>query len=148
MAEGASATDYRRRALSVAPWLAVAAVLVGVFSTWTVAGPVTLNGVEGPNDGWLVVIVAALACIWVRMMLRSGRAGAIGVVGAMGASAVICSTAIEGWVDNRRVLEASVGHGLLLVLGAGLALGVVAALRGVELLRSRTRSRPVRKAPA
>ena len=46
----------RRRQVVV--WVAIAILVVGVFSTWTVAGPVTLNGTEGPNNGWLVVILA------------------------------------------------------------------------------------------
>lgn len=117
-----------------------------MFSTWTNAEPVTLNGIEGPNDGWLVVIAAGLACLWVRMMSRTGWAGAVGVLGVLGASIVICWTAVESWVDNRRVLDASVGHGLLLVLAAGLVLGATAAVRGVELLRNRPT--PARRSPA
>jgi hypothetical protein len=37
--------------------VAIGAVLVGVFSTWTEVGSVTLNGTQGPNNGWLVVIL-------------------------------------------------------------------------------------------
>ena len=38
--------------------IAVAAVLVGVFVTWVADGPVRLDGTQGPNDGWLALIVA------------------------------------------------------------------------------------------
>src|SRR4051812_23349960 len=42
--------------LSLVAGGAVLAVLVGVFSTWASYGPVSLNGTQGPNNGWLVVI--------------------------------------------------------------------------------------------
>ena len=45
-------------------WVAIAAAAVGVFSTWTNDGPVSLDGTQGPNNGWLVLIVAAFALGW------------------------------------------------------------------------------------
>jgi hypothetical protein len=108
-------------------------VLAGVFSTWTTVGPVTLNGTQGPNHGWLVVVLTAPAIAWARMMARGSW---IGVIGLLGASIVMCWTAVENWADNRDVLGASVGHGLVLVVGASVALASVALLRGVELVRS------------
>ena len=107
-----------------------------MFSTWTTIGSVTLNGTQGPNNGWLVVLLALPTIAWARMLERSSWSGAIGVVGVLGAALVILWTATENWLDNRETLGASVGHGLLLVLVAGLALAIVAALRGVELLRT------------
>ena len=68
------------------------------------AGPVRLDGTEGPNNGWLVLIVAALALGWVRSMARGSW---IGVLGVLGAGIVIGWTAIENWLDNRQVLDAS-----------------------------------------
>ena len=110
---------------------------MGVFSTWATAGSVTLNGTEGPNNGWLVVILAVPALWWSRMMERESWSGWVGVVGVLGASLVIVWTALENWADNRAVLGASVGHGLLLVVAAGAMLGLVAAFRGIELVRTR-----------
>ena len=121
------------RGRRVAPWLAIAAVLLGVFSTWTVAGPVTLNGTQGPNNGWLIVILAAPALAWARMMERGSW---IGVIGVLGAALVMCWTAVENWRDNREVLAASVGHGLVLVVAASIVLGATAAVRGIELVRA------------
>ena len=118
-------------------WIALALVVVGVFSTWTTAGSVTLNGTEGPNNGWLVVILAVPALWWSRMMERDSWSGWVGVLGVLGASLVIVWTALENWADNRDVLDASVGHGLLLVVAAGTVLALVAAFRGIELLRTR-----------
>jgi hypothetical protein len=117
----------------VVVWTAIGVLLVGVFSTWTVAGPVTLNGTEGPNNGWLVVILALPAVAWARMMERGSW---IGVIGVLGAALVMCWTAVENWRDNREILAASVGHGLLLVVAASVTLGVVAVARAVELARA------------
>lgn len=126
--------------LRIVPYVAIGAVLVGVFSTWSKAGGVTLNGTEGPNNGWLVVLLAAPTIAWARMMERGSWTGAIGAIGVFGASIVTCWTALKSWDDNREVLHASVGHGLLLVVGASVLLGVAALLRGVEIARSRPRS--------
>jgi hypothetical protein len=111
-------------------------VVFGVFSTWTTVGSVTLNGTEGPNNGWLVVILAVPTLAWARLMEQRSWSGAIGVIGVLGSSIVMCWTALENWADNRRVLDASVGYGLVVVVTAAVVLAAVAALRGVELVRS------------
>ena len=128
----------RPRAFRIVVWTALALVVIGVFSTWTTAGSLTLNGIEGPNNGWLVVILAGPAFAWSRMMERSSWSGAIGVVGLLGASLVILWTALENWADSREVLDASAGHGLLLVVAASTTLALAAGYRAVELLRSDT----------
>jgi hypothetical protein len=128
--------DANRRLVVV--WVAIAVLLVGVFSTWTVAGPVTLNGTEGSNNGWLVVILAFPVLAWARMMEQGSW---IGVIGVLGAAVVMCWTAVENWRDNREILAASVGHGLLLVVAASITLGVAAVERGVELARARRQGR-------
>ena len=46
-------------------------------------------------------------------------------------------TALASWRDSREVLGASVGYGLLLVLGASLALAAAGLARGVELFVAR-----------
>jgi hypothetical protein len=137
----ADATPIRSR-IRVRPlvtWIAIAGVLVGVSSTWTTAGSTTLNGVQGPNDGWLVVIVSGFAIVWSRVMERTSWTGAIAALGLLGAAIVVCWTAIEDWQDNREVFEASAGHGLWLVVAAGAVLAAVAVLRGVELTRALAR---------
>jgi hypothetical protein len=118
-------------------WIALGLVVVGVFSTWTTADSVTLSGTEGPNNGWLLVILAAPALAWSTMMERDSWRGAIGVVGVLGTSLVIVWTALQNWADNREVLDASVGHGLVLVVAAGSVLALSAMFRGVQLLRTR-----------
>jgi len=131
----ATAHDPRDLRLHLVAMVAIAVAVVGVFCTWTTVGPVTLNGTEGPNNGWLVVMICAFAFGWVRLMRRDTWTGAIGAVGALFAAIVICWTAIENWVGNRDTLGASVGYGLVLVVAAGLALGAAATVRSVELAR-------------
>jgi hypothetical protein len=114
-------------------WVAIAVAVVGVFSTWTGDGPLTLNGTQGPNNGWLVVIVAAFAVGWARSMLRGSW---VGVVGVLGSAFVMAWTAIENWLDNRDVLDATASYGLLLVLAAAVTLGATAVVSGVKLGRS------------
>jgi hypothetical protein len=116
-------------------WTALAAVVVGVFSTWTTAGPVTLNGTQGPHNGWLVVILALPTIWWARMMEDSSWRGATGAAGVLGASVVMCWTALESSADAREVLDASLGHGLVLVVVGCVVLAALAVLRGVELAR-------------
>ena len=113
--------------------VAIVAVVFGVFCTWLAQDHVTLNGVEGPNNGWLCVLVAVPALLWVRSMERGSR---VGVVGVLASALVIGWTAAENWRDARRVLGADVSYGLLLVLAAGAVLAAIAAIRAVALLRN------------
>ena len=115
-------------------WTAIAAATVGVFSTWITAGPVSLDGTQGPNNGWLVLIVAAFALGWRRSLARGSW---IGVVGVLGCAVVMGWTAVENWVDSRNVLEATASYGLLSIVGASVALGGVALLHAVETARTR-----------
>jgi cardiolipin synthase A/B len=108
----------------VAARVAIVAVVVGVFCTWLTQGGVTLNGVEGPNNGWLCVLLAAPVLLWTRMMLRGSW---VGVVGVLAGALVIGWTAAENWIDGSDVLDAGVSYGLLLVL-AGCAVLVAAAV--------------------
>lgn len=98
----------------------------------------TLNGTQGPNNGWLVVIVAAFALAWTRSMARGSW---VGVIAVAGASVVMGWTAVENWLDNRAVLHARASYGLVLVVVASVALGGAAVARAVELA---TRSRAAR----
>lgn len=119
--------------------IAIAVAVVGVFCTWTTDGPVSLNGTQGPHDGWLVVILAVPALLWARSMARGSW---VGVVGVLGTALVIGWTALTSWRDSREVLGASVGYGLLLVVAASLGLSAVGVASGLELLRARNRPRP------
>ena len=109
-------------------------MLVGVFCTWLVDGPVTLNGTEGPNNGWLAVLLLAPAMAWLRMMERGSL---LGVTGVLGVSHVIGWTALENWLDARETLESSAAYGLLVVVAACIVLAAAALARGIELVRLR-----------
>jgi hypothetical protein len=111
---------------------AVAIATIGVFSTWTTAGPVTLNGIEGPNNGWLVLIVGAFAIGWSRSLARGSW---IGVAGVLGAAVVMGWTAVENWLDGREVVGAAAGFGLVLVTVASAALVCAATVAALALVR-------------
>ena len=97
-----------------------------------------LDGTQGPNNGWLVLIVATFALGWARSMDRGSW---VGVVGVLGAAIVIGWTAVENWLDSRGVFGATPSFGLLLVVVASIALGGAAVTRGVVLAqRSRAAS--------
>jgi len=115
----------------VAP-VAVVVAVVGVFLPWTSVGSASLDGTQGPNNGWLVVIVAALALGWIRAMARGSW---VGVLGVLGASVVMFWTTLENWLDNREVLGGTPGLGIVLVLLAALTLGASAVVRGVHVAR-------------
>ena len=116
--------DERRGLAPRIARLALATIVVGVLLTWATDGPVRLDGLDGPNDGWLILIVALFALGWTPSMARMSW---IGTIGVLGASIVIASTALTGWRENREVLGATVGVGLVLVLigAAGLAWSAV-----------------------
>jgi uncharacterized membrane protein YhhN len=105
---------------------AVVAAVLGVLATWTSADGVRLDGVEGPNNGWLVLVLAVLALAWTRPLARGSR---VGIVGVAGAGVAMAWTALESWLDGRAVLGASAGVGLLLVLAASVALVGAAVAR-------------------
>ena len=138
MPEDATRRATGRSWTQVIPPIAIAVAVVGVFCTWTNDGPVSLNGTQGPHDGWLVVIIAVPALFWARSLARGTW---VGVIGTLGSAAVIGWTALASWRDSRDVLGASVGYGLLLVLGASIALAAAGIARGLELLRVRAAAR-------
>lgn len=112
--------------------LALAAIVVGALLTWTVDGPVRLSGIEGPNDGWLVLLLALFALGWTRWLARPAWTGIIGVLGA---SLVIFWTAISAWRDNHDVVGASPGVGVLVVITGSIVLGACAVLTAVRLVQ-------------
>jgi hypothetical protein len=113
---------------------AIAGAAIGVFLTWTSDGPVELDGTQGPNNGWLILIASAFALAWLRSMERGSW---VGVIGVLGSSLVMARTAAENWAESRAVVGASVSFGLLLVLAAAIALACSTVVRAVELARRR-----------
>jgi hypothetical protein len=110
--------------------VAVASVLVGVFLTWIADGPVRLDGTQGPNNGWLALIMAGLALLWIRML-----GSWVGVIGVLGSGLVIFWTALENWLDSRATIGASAAPGLVLVLVGSAVLSAAAVVGAVQLAR-------------
>jgi hypothetical protein len=125
------ATRSRLRFASrVVASIAIAAAAIGVFSTWTNDGPVSLNGTQGPNNGWLVLIVGGFALGWTRAFARGSW---FAVAALLGAAIVMTWTAVENWLDDRDVFGTQASYGLILVVAASVALAASAVMRGVEL---------------
>ena len=106
--------------------------VVGVFGTWRSAAPVSLNGFEGPHDGWLVIIFALVALAGVRSLSRHGWLGIVTVLGAGGA---MLYTAVGDLLDDRSVFGGSAGWGLWLCIGASAVIGGCALWAAVGRLR-------------
>ncbi len=111
--------------------------MIGVFLTWTSDEPVTLNGTQGPNNGWLAVIVAAFALGWTWSLRRGSW---IGIVGVLGAAVVVAWTAVENWLDNRDAFGATASYGLVVVVAASVVLAAAAVATAVQ--RARHGKRP------
>ena len=121
---------------AIAARIAIAAVVIGVFLTWTSDEPVTLNGTQGPNNGWLAVIVAAFALGWTRSLRRGSW---IGIAGVLGAAVVVAWTAVENWLDNRDAFGATASYGLVVVVAASVVLAAAAVATAVQRARGDTR---------
>ncbi len=117
---------------AIAARIAIAAVVIGVFLTWTSDEPVELNGTQGPNNGWLAVIVAAFALGWTWSLRRGSW---IGIAGVLGAAVVVAWTAVENWLDNRDAFGATASYGLVVVVTASVVLAATAVATAVQRAR-------------
>ena len=118
-------------------WICIAAIvlaIVGVFGTWRVAGAVSLDGFEGPHDGWLVIIFALIALAGVRALARGSW---FGIVTVLGAAAVMISAAVANVVHDDSVLGGRSGWGLWLTVAAAVVLAGAAVLTAVRRIRPR-----------
>jgi hypothetical protein len=127
----------RRTALTCHGSIIVA--VVGVFGTWRSAGPVSLDGFEGPHNGWLVIIFALIALAGVRSASRGGWPG---IVLVLACAAVMIFTAAENVVDDNDVLGGSSGWGVWLTIAASAVLASVSVYAGVERVRGSMRGGP------
>jgi hypothetical protein len=112
--------------------IAVAVAVLGVFLTWTSAPSASLDGTQGPNNGWLVVIVGVFALGSIRLMARGSM---VGMVGVFGASIVLFWTAAENWLDNRQVFGGTAGYGLVIVVAASAILAATSVTTAVGRAR-------------
>jgi hypothetical protein len=111
------------RRVALACYAAIVLAIVGVFGTWRSAGPVSLDGFEGPHNGWLVIIFALIALAGVGSVSRGGW---LGIVLVLGCAAVMLFTAIENVVDDGDVLGGNSGWGVWLTIAASAVLAGVA----------------------
>jgi hypothetical protein len=106
--------------------------VIGVFGTWRTAGPVSLDGVEGPHDGWLVIIFALISLAGVRSLSRHGWLGVVTVLGAAGA---MLYTVVGNLLDDRAVFGGDAGWGLWLCIGASVVLACCALWSAFDRLQ-------------
>jgi hypothetical protein len=124
-------TERRTRGLCAA---AILLAIVGVFGTWRSAGPVSLDGLEGPHNGWLTLIFGLIALLGVRSLSRGGLLGIVVVVG--------CGTAMLVAPLQSLSLGGSTGWGLWLTVGASLVLVGLAVAAAAGRLRGSTQGGP------
>jgi hypothetical protein len=80
---------------------------------------VSLDGVEGPHDGWLVIIFALIGLAGVRSLSRHSW---LGIVTVLGAACAMLYTAVGNLLDDRAVFGGNAGWGLWLSIGASVVL--------------------------
>jgi hypothetical protein len=118
---------------------AIVLAVVGVFGTWRDAGGVSLDGFEGPHNGWLVIVFALIALVGVGSLSRGGW---LGVVTVLGCAAVMLFTAIGNVVDDGSVLGGNSSWGVWLAMAASAVLVGAGLLVAVRRLRGNMRAGP------
>ncbi len=116
-------------------WICRAAIVLaiaGVFGTWRNAGPVSLDGFGGPNNGWLVIIFALIALAGVGAFSRGSW---LGIVTVLGSASVMISAAVHDIVNDGDVLGGSSGWGVWLTVAASAVLVGAAVLAAVRRVR-------------
>jgi hypothetical protein len=127
-----------RRAALVC-YAAIVLAIAGVFGTWRNAGPVSLDGFDGPHNGWLVIIFGLFALAGVASLSRGGW---LGIVTVLGCAVVMIFTAVENVVDDNAVLGGSSGWGLWLTIAASAVLAGAALYAAVRRLTGNTQAGP------
>lgn len=120
--------------------LAGAAILLaiaGVFGTWRSAGAVSLDGFEGPQNGWLVVIFGLIALAGLRSL---GRGGWLGIVLVLICAAAMLVAPAQSLADD--TLGGGSGWGVWLTIVASAALAAVALGAAAERVRGSTPGGP------
>ena len=112
--------------------LAILLAIVGVFGTWRTAGPVSLTGLDGPHNGWLVIIFALIALAGVG---AAARGSWLGIVTVAGCAAVMLGTPIQDLLDQNSVVGGRAGWGLWLTVVASAVVGAAALYAAVDRFR-------------
>jgi hypothetical protein len=103
--------------------------IVGVFGTWRSSGPVSLDGLQGPHNGWLVIVFGLIALLGVG---AAARGSWLGIVLVFGCGAVMVYGALTSLTDDGSTIGGGSGWGVWLTVAASAALAglaVVAAVR-------------------
>jgi hypothetical protein len=114
---------------------AIMLAIVGVFGTWSSDAYVSLNGVEGSHNGWLVILFALMALCGVGSLARRGW---LGVACVLEAGSIMLYTAISDLLDDRSVHAGSSGWGICLTIVMSGVLVAAAIVGAVERLRGNT----------
>jgi len=117
----------------------IVVAIVGVFGTWRSAGAVSLDGFDGPHNGWLVIIFALIALAGIRSVARRGW---LGIVLVIGCAAVMLLAGAQSVIDDGDVLGGSSGWGVWLTIAASAALAGVTVYAAVMRIRGSTRADP------
>jgi hypothetical protein len=116
-------------------WVSRAAILLafaGVFGTWRSVGAVSLDGLQGPHNGWLVIVFGLIALAGVG---AASRGSWIGIVLVFGCGAVMTYAAVLSLVDDGSVIGGNSGWGVWLTVVASAALVLEAAAAAVRRVR-------------
>jgi hypothetical protein len=109
--------------------LAFFLAVVGVFGTWRTIGPVSLDGFQGPHNGWLVIVFGLIALIG---MGAAARGSWLGIVLVFGCGAAMTYGAWTSIDQDGSVLGGSSGWGVWLTIVASGALAVLAVVAAVR----------------
>ena len=118
---------------------AIVLAIVGVFGTWRSSGPVSLNGFQGPHNGWEVIIFGLIALIGVG---AASRGSWIGILLVLGCGVVMALAANQAIADDGAMLGGSSGWGVWLSIVASVALAAGAVAAAVARLRGSTPASP------
>jgi len=114
---------------------AIVLAIAGVFGTWRNVGAVSLDGFEGPHNGWLVIVFALIAVAGVGPLSRGSW---LGVATVFGCASVMVFTAVESVVDDNAAVGGDSGWGVWLTIVASVFLGGVA----IAVAHRKFRARP------
>ena len=113
---------------------AILLAIVGVFGTWSTSGPVSLNGVDGSHNGWIVIIFALIALTGVRSLARGGW---LGIAAVLEAGAIMLYTSVSDLVAHDDIHWSS-GWGIWLTIVMSGVLVALAVFAAVERIRGNT----------
>jgi hypothetical protein len=120
--------------VSTLAWGARAAIVfavAGVFGTWRSSGPVSLDGFQGPHNGWLVIVFGLIALLGVG---PAARGSWVGILLVLGCGAAMTYGAVESLADDGSVLGGSSGWGVWLTTAASVALALAAVAAATRRL--------------